>query len=216
MLSCPQFPGEIRKNDGIFLYGAQFPKPFVFAYEQKKLEIIYGPSCKPESELKIRLCLEDNVAVQPRRGGGGTVILSPGVVVIVVVGERKGTESPLEIFNRIHDAMIAILCSEGINTIEKKGISDLAINDRKILGSSLYMGTVPRFYYYQSSLMVSSDISLMNRYLEHPPREPDYRMGRGHEAFCTTLNNQGFFISAAQICEILNCSLQKMINSLSI
>ncbi len=211
MLVFPRFPGEARKNDGIFMYGAQRSKPYVYVYPQESLEIVYGPSCKPEKELNLNRCIADSVSIQKRRGGGGTVILAPGVVVIIVVGERKTGESALDIFDNIHNAMIALLESEGIGSIEKMGISDLAIQNRKVLGSSLYMGSSPFCYYYQSSLLVCADISLMNRYLEHPPKEPDYRKGRGHETFCTTLHEQGFFISPADICKLFSGKLQKQL-----
>ena len=163
--------------------------------------------------MNLKHCIEDGVPIHKRRGGGGTVILAPGVVVTIVVGERKNGESALGIFNRIHNAMIALLENEGIHSIEKKGISDLAIKNRKVLGSSLYMGLSPFYYYYQSSLLVSADISLMNRYLEHPPKEPDYRKGRGHETFCTTLQQQGISISAASICRLFSGRLQQLISN---
>jgi lipoate-protein ligase A len=215
MLVLPRFPGEARKNDGIFMYGAQRPKPYVYVYQQESLEIVIGPSCKPELELNLKNCIADSVPIQKRRGGGGTVILAPGVVVTIVVGERKAGESALDIFDKIHSAMITLLENEGIHSIEKKGISDLAIENRKVLGSSLYMGLSPFFYYYQSSLLVSADISLMNRYLEHPPKEPDYRKGRGHETFCTTFDEQGITISPGRICELFTVRLPQVINGRS-
>ncbi len=211
MTVFPRFPGEVCKNDGIFIYGAQCPKPYVYAYQQESLEIVIGPSCKPELELNLKNCIADSVPIQKRRGGGGTVILAPGVVVTIVVGERKNCESALDIFDKIHNAMIALLENEGICSIEKKGISDLAIKNRKVLGSSLYMGSSPFCYYYQSSLLVSADISLMNRYLEHPPKEPDYRKGRGHDEFCTTLHRQGLTITPSYLCELFSCRLQQQL-----
>lgn len=213
-MTIPRFPGELRKNDGLFLYGACQSRPFVLVYEQNSVEIVHGPSCKVELELKLNNCSLDNVPVYQRRGGGGTVVLSPGMVVIVIVGDRKGSESALSIFSRIHDAIISICNEAGISNVEKKGISDLTINNRKILGSSLYMGTDPVCFYYQSCLMVSSQTYLMNRYLEHPPREPDYRTGREHSDFCTTINDQGFSISVKDVCMIINRGLKEKLATL--
>jgi len=187
----PLFPDPPQKNDALFIYGAGAPKPFVFSYVQERVEIVHGPSCRIEKELHFDRCIRDGIAVSRRRGGGGTVVLSPGMVITVVVGRRRKNEGALAIFSRIHDAMIAILDPEKSFNIQKAGISDLAVSGRKILGSSLYMQRSPYRYYYQSSLMVTSDCMLFARYLSPPPREPHYRQGRPHETFCTTLINEG-------------------------
>jgi len=181
------------------MYGARAPKPFVYSYLQECAEVVRGPSCRPETELYLDRCMSDGVAVSRRRGGGGAVVLSPGMVITIVIGHRRKKESTLRIFSRIHDGMIAILDPKKSLNIQKAGISDLAINGRKILGSSLYMQRSPFFYYYQSSLMVTSDSVFIAKYLAPPLREPLYRQGRPHEIFCTTLSKEGCNISPETI-----------------
>ncbi|MGA2508030.1 MAG: hypothetical protein ABSF80_11215 [Chitinispirillaceae bacterium] len=193
------FPGLPQKNDALFMAGARAPKPFVFTYLQEQTEVVYGPSCKPEAETYLDKCDSDGVPVSRRRGGGGTVVLSPGMVITVVVGHRRKKEGALRIFSRIHDGMIALLDPTKSLNIQKTGISDLAINGRKILGSSLYMQRSPFLYYYQSSLMVTSDTMLFAKYLAQPLREPRYRHGRPHEIFCTTLCKEGYNLSPETI-----------------
>jgi len=180
------------KNDALFLYGALETKPFVFTYLQNKIEIVHGPSCKIAQEINIDLCKQDNIPVIARRGGGGTVVLLPGMLITIVVGEKLKSDGPLDIFSKIHENMILLLSSTGIKGIEQKGISDLALNNRKVLGSSIYIGARPELYYYQSSLIINSNLGSISRYLLHPPREPDYRMNRPHDQFCTSLALEGF------------------------
>jgi lipoate---protein ligase len=206
MDQLPRFPGYSRKNDALFLYGAIRPKPFIFVYEHSSTEIVHGPSCRREEEIRLEKCQEDGVPVVERRNGGGTVVLSPGMVVTVIVGERYNLSAAV-CFNRIHDAMIALLSGAGIPDIVRNGISDLSINNRKILGSSLYLGTRPSFYYYQSSLLVAPDLSLFERYLYYPPREPGYRHRRPHRDFCTSLAQEGHAIAAPTVVELISARL---------
>jgi lipoate---protein ligase len=207
----PIFPGDLKKNDALFLYGAmQKKQPFVFCYGQDICEVVHGPSCIIPNEIYIDNCDFANVPILERRGGGGTVVLSEGMSIIVVVGFRNGRHA-LPIFNSIHHAMILLLDRYGIKNLEQQGISDITINNSKILGSSLYLGSKPQLYYYQSCLMVSSEIELLNRYLKHPPREPDYRNSREHSSFCTTLHNEGYAISVETINAVFREQLPDMI-----
>jgi lipoate-protein ligase A len=208
----PIFPEPLRKNDDIFIRAASERLPFVFTYEQKNIEIVRGPSCRIiNNEIFVDRCESDNVSITERRGGGGTVVLSPGVLVTIVAGEKKNPrETATDIFHRIHDRLIVALCKAGIKNIAQEGISDLAANGKKILGSSLYIGSKPQLFYYQSSLLVSCDISLMDRYLRHPPREPSYRQGRGHSEFCTTLRELGLFINISDLSELIETELKRL------
>jgi len=205
----PKFPGQLRKNDALFIYGAAQNKPFGFVYEQNSVEVVHGPSCRINEEIFVNKCEEDNAAIIERRGGGGTVVLSPGMLVTIVVGEKRGKENAVDVFRRIHDAFIPALCEAGVTGTVHEGISDLAVNGKKILGSPLYMGSNMPFYYYQSSLMVSNNLELLSRYLCHPPREPDYRRGRGHGQFCTTLCESGLSVSMSELSVLIESSLKK-------
>jgi lipoate-protein ligase A len=186
------------------MFGAVQKKPFVFVYEPERVEIVHGPACRSrDGECVVHRCDEDGVPIFERRGGGGTVVLAPGMVVTLVVGERAGL-APTACFNRIHDAMIALLEQAGVRGIVRSGISDLAIGSRKILGSSLYMGNRPPYFYYQSSLLVNHDPALFDRYLHHPPREPEYRRRRQHREFCTSLAIEGYRVDVASIAGIFS------------
>jgi lipoate-protein ligase A len=201
-MNLPVFPGELRKNDALFLQGViSGMQPYVYTYVQKGIEIVHGPSCRIDEEIDVNACRRDNVRIIARRGGGGTVVLSDGMCITVVVGRRNGRYAQ-KIFNSIHQSMIATLCKAGIDRCECRGISDIAINDKKVLGSSLYLGNKPDYYYYQSSFMVTSDISLLSKYLKYPPREPDYRNNRDHGEFCTTLSAEGYTLDTETIADL--------------
>jgi lipoate-protein ligase A len=204
-------PGRIRKNDALFMYGAAHGGIQTFVYEQTGTEVVHGPSCVPENEIILDQCTVDNVPVYERRSGGGTVVLSSGMIIIVVTGQKSGIENPLQIFKIIHTSLITVLKNHGITTVVERGISDLAIGNKKVLGSSLYMGKKPPFFYYQSSLLVDTDLFLMGRYLKHPPREPDYRSGRDHGSFCTTFHKEGLRYSITDIICWLETELSREI-----
>ncbi len=209
--SIPIFPGTLRKNDAIFLYGAaQNAKPFIFTYEQAACEIVHGPSCNVQKEIKVNNCLEDGVPVIERRGGGGTVVLSNGMCITIAVGHRADRNA-LPIFGAIHSGMISLLEANGVKGLQQQGISDITIDNKKILGSSLYLGTKPPLFYYQSCLMVCSDLNHLDRYLKHPPREPEYRNNRVHSAFCTTLHKAGYKMPTEKICTLFRDNLARLV-----
>ena len=208
-MDTPTFPGQMRKNDDIFIQGAMQPHPFTRVYEQLDTEVVHGPSFHINEEVFIDRCEKDNVPITARRGGGGTVVLSPGILVIIAVSKKNSDrEGPKDVFRRVHDVIIPTLRKIGLDGAEPAGISDLAVNNKKILGSSLYLGSKPPLFYYQSSLMVSNDLSLLDRYLRHPPREPSYRKGRGHGDFCTTLKELGGCVDMSELAGLIRVDLE--------
>lgn len=191
-------PGHLRKNDALFVWGALQPLPYVCAYEQERVEVVHGPSCRVEQEIDTAACAEDTVPIVGRRGGGGTVVLSPGMVIVVMVGTRPAGDIGAvyaSVQRRIIDTLRPIVPAG----IEQRGISDLVVGDRKVAGSSLYLPRRMNRFCYQCSIMVDSDLSLIERYLRHPPREPDYRGRRPHAEFCTTLRSEGSAATCGEV-----------------
>ena len=104
----------------------------------------------------------------------------------------------------------------------QRGVSDLVIGaagarDRKIGGACIYR--TRGLLYYSTTLLVGPDLDLVERYLPHPPREPEYREGRGHREFMGSLREMGLAESAGELAheltERLAPSLSGLIDSLS-
>ncbi len=176
-------------------------------YEQEKPEVILGRSRKPEKDVYVERCRADSIPVLRRIGGGGTVLLNPGVIVISVGGRTHLPFHLREHMTAVNVTIISALSLLGIEELAIKGISDIAIGNKKILGSSLYRkkDTV----LYQGSLLLNPDLKLFERYLKHPEKEPDYRQGRPHRAFLTSLWNEGYRFDAQTIISVLNRELER-------
>ena len=172
-------------------------------YEARRIEVVLGRSAKIEEDVVEENCTADGIPISRRRGGGGTVVLSPGTVIISIAGLSNLQYHLREHMNAVNRTIIATLEQLGVDCPVIQGISDIALGNKKILGSSLYRRK--DLVLYQGSLLVNSDLTLMDRYLKMPRKQPEYRGGRRHEAFVTSLHNEGYNISAAEIIE----SLQK-------
>ncbi len=128
-------------------------------------------------------------------------MLSPGMVVLALVTEVTSPHRNREYTRHINEWFIEALQTLGVTNVEHRGISDLARDNKKILGASLYRKRLILFY--QASLLVSNDLSLISRYLTVPETVPDYRLARTHKEFCTSLKAEGYEISSAKIMETL-------------
>lgn len=147
--------------------------------------VVLGRGNAAEHEIYEERCQADNLPILRRRGGGGTVVLSPGVLVLSLVKHVKHRYHFAEYFFQINEIMIDALRGCGVEHLRQRGISDICLGDRKIAGSSMYRSKTLLFY--TASLMVENDVTLLDRYLKHPSKEPEYRQGRPHREFVTTL-----------------------------
>ena len=105
--------------------------------------------------------------------------------------------SPKRYFEMYNEIIIKALHSLGIKGLAQKGISDVCLRDKKVLGSSIYRNK--DVLLYQAVLNISESVFSLEKYLKHPPREPNYRDKRSHKDFVTSLTAQGYHLSAEEI-----------------
>jgi lipoate-protein ligase A len=177
------------------------PHPLYRLYEPERICIVMGAGGKVEADVFVEQVELDQVPVLRRRGGGGSVVLSPGQAVLALVTEVSSPFQNRTYFRAINHWFRLALQALGVSGLEDRGISDLAIGGRKILGTSLYRRR--KVLFYQASLLVDNDLSLFDRYLRFPSRVPDYREGRGHLEFCTNLRLEGYALSVRDVMDSL-------------
>jgi lipoate---protein ligase len=179
--------------------------------------VVLGRSSHPEEEVLCQACRQDGIPVLKRSGGGKSVLLSPGMLIISLALETIHFRGHLYYAKEINRIIEKTLTFCGVRNISFKGISDLALGDRKILGCCLYLTRVKERWivFYQASLLCHADLRLMTRYLEHPPWEPDYRKGRPHEEFLTTLWAQGHRLQIMQVASRLALGFEQTLPSIS-
>jgi lipoate-protein ligase A len=167
------------------------------------VQVVLGAGRKVEEDVLEAQAAADGVPLSRRRGGGGTVVLSPGQVVLALVAEVLSPFRNREYFRAINAWVREALDGLGIPgaLVQDRGISDLAMGERKILGTSLYRRR--RILFYQASLLVDNELALFDRYLRFPSRVPDYRGGRGHREFCTSLAQEGYAVRVGRVIESL-------------
>ena len=152
--------------------------------------LVLGQSNQPETSLHVESVLQDNIPVYKRPSGGETVILTPNTMVISIAFTVDSLKNPKQYFVLINNTLITALTRMDIHYLSQKGISDIAIGEKKILGSAIYRR--PNRVFYHAVLNVAEDIATIARYIRHPAKEPDYRKGRPHAGFVTSLKAEGY------------------------
>jgi lipoate-protein ligase A len=187
---------EYDLQDNVLLTGGQDVSP-IMVWVPEFVCIILGQSNSPESSLHQEEVLKDDIPVYKRPSGGETVILSPNTLVISILKRNIPLRSPKRYFETFNEKIIDALHNLGVQGLRKRGISDICIGDKKILGSSIYRNK--DLLLYHAVLNVSESMDRMERYLKHPVREPDYRRRRSHRMFVTSLALQGYNLSPESI-----------------
>lgn len=174
------------------LAGALAPgdPPAVRLWEPPAVAVVLGRGNDEAREVRSEACRADGVPVLRRLGGGGAVVLGPGCLVVSVA---RAVARPLAVGDHLRAAVAALAraLERGAGLpLEARGTGDLCLGDRKVLGSSAFARR--GVFLYQASLLVDLDLGLVDRYLRHPSREPEYRRGRPHGEFLTTLAGAGW------------------------
>lgn len=188
-------------NDALLDEQERTGRPAWRIYEPAEPAIVFGAAGREQTDVYGDRARRDGIPLLRRRGGGGTVLLAPGQLVLALVAAVDSPYRNREHLCGINAWVTEALTELGVSGVRPRGICDLAIDGRKILGASLFRRRTVLFY--QSSLLVCCDLTLFGRYLRHPSREPDYRAQRAHAAFCTTLAEQGYRLAPERVADAL-------------
>jgi len=172
--------------------------------------IVLGQSNQLDQSVYVERATADNVPVYKRPSGGETVVLSPGTLVVSILKRGDGLRSPKIYFNAYNEKIIKALGGLGVKNLSLNGISDVCIGNQKILGSSIYRNKDRVLYH--GVLNRAESVDVIERYLEHPLREPEYRDGRSHKDFVTSLTQQGYQFTGEEI----RCALLEAIHDASL
>ncbi len=184
-----------RRDELLMARAADGPQAEVFRYPG--VAVVLGRGSRPAAELDLDAIAADRVPVLRRRGGGLSVVLDPGNLVVSLAMQWPGLAGIHAAYDQISAWLVGALERSGVPGVEKRGSSDLVLGDRKIGGACMVRSR--DLVYYSTTLLHSPDLDLIDRYLQHPPREPDYRRGRPHRAFLTTIADNSAIASPEQL-----------------
>ena len=177
----------------------------------KKSYIVLGASNNAKDAVVEETALRDNVTVLKRRTGGQTVVLTPKNLIISAVITDESVMKPKDVFNRFNDHIMGAIEKNHTVKFATRGISDIALGDKKIMGSSMYRGKGKLFYH--AVLNFGESPTTFQKYLKHPSNEPDYRKGRMHDEFVTSLTQTGYTQSIHHLKEEIATSLSTILQN---
>ena len=157
----------------------------VEVYRPPEVLVVVGQGSRLKREVNLDAVQRDGVPLYRRRGGGCAVVLDSGNLVVSTAAWLQGRPRIHTWFQELSDWVQKGLQDVGVGGVSRREVSDLVVGRRKIGGACIYRSG--SLVHYSTTLLVEPQVELMERYLLHPPREPDYRQGRGHAEFVTQL-----------------------------
>lgn len=149
--------------------------------------VVLGSACILREDVDEDACTAAGVPVLRRASGGGTVLLGRGCLCYSLVLAMEQTlalsairSSYCFILARMIEALSGLLPD-----VSCAGVSDLTAGGRKFSGSAQQRKRSHLLHH--GTLLYAFDPALLDRYLREPPRQPEYRAGRGHDDFVRNL-----------------------------
>jgi lipoate---protein ligase len=162
--------------------------PVVRVWESRRYFVVLGRSSSMTDDVHVGACREDGIPILRRASGGGTVLQGPGCLCYAFV-------LPMNLHSDLHgirssNTFILSRLAETLCRYQPgvmvQGISDLAIDGRKISGNA--QRRTRNALLFHGTLLYRMQPGIIARYLRQPTRQPDYRHGRRHDEFLRTID----------------------------
>jgi lipoate-protein ligase A len=163
------------------------PQETLRLWEPSTTAVVLGRSSRRAQEVNEEACRRRNVEVLRRSSGGLSIVTGPGCLMYSVVLSCVNRPE-LKSISVAHQYVLGKLggaLAEQIPGVCICGTSDLALGERKFSGNSLRMKR--QHLLYHGTLLYNFPLEVIAACLLHPPRSPDYRAGRDHNAFIMNL-----------------------------
>lgn len=189
LLSPPRPVGENVELDELMLRAARSTGRVTFRlWWGTAPTVVLGSSEDATVVAYLRRCAELGVEVLKRTSGGGAILQTEGVLNYALVAPAPTAIWIKELFLVSSRILIEALGLLGLAATQQ-GTSDVTVGDLKVSGNA--MARRAGGILVHGTLLYDIDIELVEASLRHPPREPEYRRGRSHRDFITTLRNLG-------------------------
>ena len=164
-------------------------------WQPPRTMVVIGKGSAPALEVYLNNAEQDHIPVLRRATGGCAVVLSPEMLVASFVVRTEDQLPSKEYFKSFLQIIIRALEAQDVQGLSHKGISDIALGERKIAGTAIYRNR--QLVFFHAILNVGGSTDPMERYLKHPQRTPDYREERPHRKFVTSLREHGYALDSA-------------------
>lgn len=154
--------------------------------------LVMGTGQVAQQELDLDAAASAGVPVLRRHSGGGAVLVGPGVINysgFYRIVDLPGAETITGAMKAVLKPVVAALERLGVRAREE-GLSDLVVEGQggrllKIAGNAQARKRVSVVVH--GTLLADPDWALLERLIRFPTRPPEYRGGRSHRAFLTSL-----------------------------
>lgn len=163
-------------------------EPLLRVWEGHRHFVVLGASCRIQEDVHLATCERDGVPLLRRASGGGTVLQGPGCLSYALVLPFAWHQDLADIrkTNRFVLERMAQALRRWEPAVAFQGISDLAVQGRKISGNAQHRKR--RTVLFHGTILHAMGPDLIARYLKQPTRQPDYRAHRPHETFVRTID----------------------------
>ena len=165
-------------------------------WEARQHAVVLGTGQEAAKEVDLDAARAAGIPVLRRHSGGGAVLIGPGVIAcsgFYRIAELPGATTISGAMRAALAPVRAALKALGVDAREV-GLSDLAVPSadgslRKLAGNAQARKRVSVLVH--GTLLADPDWELLERLLRFPSRPPEYRAGRGHRPFLTSLRELG-------------------------
>jgi lipoate---protein ligase len=149
--------------------------------------VVLGRGSRVRAEVDVDYCRQHDIPILRRCSGGASIVAGPDCWMYSVVLDLNARPA-LRNVDTAHQFVMTQLASAMKSQhpdVQLQGICDLTLGQKKFSGNSLRIAR--NHLIYHGTVLERVDLTLISNCLKTAPRQPEYRQGREHSEFITSI-----------------------------